>query len=68
MFNTLIRKSLHLSRTLMGATDVTRSIDNRERVVDIGTLEKTKPLTKEEIAEKYKKGRVAEMSDVHAGN
>lgn len=66
MFKTLINGLFHAGRSPKVATGGKRAKSARVRVVDLSTLKVSAPLTKKEIAAKYKAGHVAEMSDVHA--
>lgn len=66
MFKTFVTELFHVGRTQRVATVVKRAKRSRVKVVDMSTLKISKPLTKQEIADKYKEGRVAEMSEIHA--
>lgn len=66
MFKTFVIELFHVGRSPKVATSIRRTKISRERIVDLSTLAISAPLTKKEIAAKYKAGRVAEMSEVHA--
>lgn len=67
MFKTFIAELFHIGRDSKSARVVKRVKHNRVRVVNVNALKLSKPLTTQEIATKYKEGRVAEMSEMHAG-